>query len=57
VQTYRYNLSDEQRTRVKQLLKILQHHSITAEVRRELFGMASAAPTKKVVDDVMSDDD
>ena len=57
MQTYRYNLSDEQRTRVKQLLKIQQHHSITAEVRRELFGMASAAPTKKAVDDVMSDDE
>ena len=58
VQTYRYNLSDEQRTRLKQLLKIQMHHSITAEVRRELFGMASATPTiKKAVDDVMSDDD
>ena len=62
VQTYRYNLSDEQRNRMKSLLKVQQHHTITAEIRRELFGMASTTggakkPAFKTADDVMSDDE
>jgi len=55
-------LSDEQRNRLKSLLKVQQHHSITAEIRRELFGMASATsaakkPAFKTADDMMSDDE
>jgi essential nuclear protein 1 len=41
VQTYRYNLTDEQRDRLKPLLKAQQHKTITPEIRRELFGMIS----------------
>lgn len=44
VQTYRYHLSEEQRTRLKSLLKIQQHHTITAEIRRELF-LVQAKPS------------
>jgi len=62
VQTYRYNLSDEQRNRMKSLLKVQQHHTITAEIRRELFGMVSTSnvtkkQASKTADEVMSDDD
>jgi hypothetical protein len=63
VQTYRYHLSEEQRERLKSLLKVQQHHTITAEIRKELFGvnMSSAASKKanqSIVDnaDMISDD-
>ena len=36
-QRYRLEISDEQRERLKALLKSQQHHQITPEVRRELF--------------------
>lgn len=39
VQTYRCHLSDEQRSRLKGLLKVQAHHAITAEIRKELFGV------------------
>ncbi len=63
VQTYRYSLTEDQRERIKALLKIQQHHTITAEIRRELFGMISGSQgnvaQRKVVkeEDMMSDDD
>ena len=41
VQTYRYNMTDEQRDKLKPLLKVQQHKTITPEIRRELFGMIS----------------
>lgn len=57
VQTYRYHLSEEQRERLKSLLKTQVHHSITAEVRKELFGMASQpVQPKQGAVEVMSDD-
>ena len=43
VQTYRYNLSEEAKEKLKKILKVQQHKTITAEIRRELFGMASAS--------------
>ena len=41
VQTYRYNLSDDLKEKLKTILKVQTHKTITAEIRRELFGMAS----------------
>ncbi len=43
VQTYRYNLSEDNKERLKALLKVQQHHSITNEIRREMFGMQKGA--------------
>ena len=48
MQTYRYHLTEEQRTRLKSLLKIQQHHSITAEIRKELFSVQAAKPSHDV---------
>lgn len=36
-QRYKYVLDDDQKNRLKSLLKIQNHHQITPEVRRELF--------------------
>lgn len=36
-QRYKFELNDEQRERIKALLRKQQHHLITAEIRRELF--------------------
>ena len=43
VQMYRANLTDDHVTKIKVILKIQTHHAITAEIRREMFGMVKTA--------------
>jgi hypothetical protein len=57
VATYRYSLSDEQRERLKKVLKIQQHKTITQEIRRELFGMPSATKSGGGTDTLMMEED
>merc|ERR1712093_461008 len=40
-QRYKYDLSDEQRQRLKEVLRVHFHDSIGVEIRRELFGQPS----------------
>lgn len=40
-QRYKLELAEEQRERIKQLLRAQSHHQITPEIRRELFGSQS----------------
>lgn len=37
-QRYKLELSEEQKSKIKQLLRLQSHHQITPEIRRELFG-------------------
>ena len=45
-QRYKLELNDNQRERIKLLLRSQQHHQITTEIRREIFKSAGL-----VVDD------
>ena len=55
IETYRYHLTEEQRERVKGLLKVQVHKSITAEIRRELFGMAKQSANVPAAADITMD--
>lgn len=44
-QRYKFEFDDQQRDRLRQLVKIQQHHQITIEVKRELI--AALASSKK----------
>ena len=54
-QRYKFEFDDAQRDRLKQLVKIQQHHQITVEVKRELIAALSGTGSmKNVGDDSMS---
>lgn len=52
-QRYKFEFDDQQRDRLRQLVKIQQHHQITIEVKRELIA-ALASSKKSAADDSMS---
>jgi essential nuclear protein 1 len=52
-QRYKFEFDEQQRDRLRQLVKIQQHHQITAEVKRELIA-ALASSKKNAGDDSMS---
>jgi hypothetical protein len=42
-QRYKLELDDSQRSKLRDLIRVKQHHQITTEVRRELFAKENAA--------------
>lgn len=44
---YKTSLSAEQKDQLKTLLRLQQHHIITAEIRRELFGVVRGGKTNE----------
>lgn len=53
-QRYKFEFDDSQRERLKQLVRIQQHHQITIEVKRELIAALSGIGNKSNANDEMS---
>jgi uncharacterized protein YvpB len=53
-QRYKFEFDDAQRERLKQLVRIQQHHQITIEVKRELIAALSTGSKTSSNDDAMS---